>query len=341
MNFGLNLKDASYTFYNSSQDPVRVPAHCAVRLSAFKNPPACLTSVKSFVNYMIKRGVEKFYLEKTYALGDVLMLVPLVRYLNQLGLHPYIRTAERWTPILDLLDIDYEAVEWVGEPKGFGIQLNNTVELDHRQPKIQKFHRLEIYSKCLGIKVPECLDWSMDYSKFPGAEMKKPYVVFQGKGTTGKKMLPNATIQHLINQMNTKGIKVVYIGNAIGKTNESVKVDRKKNVMLFMRYGLPKLFSLISDAECVISMDSAPLWISHFTKTPVITILGPTQAEQRITKHPLYPEGAEAVKLYEIVDCKPCFEAAARCDHKTPCLNVRPERIWQELEPLITKFWEN
>lgn len=341
LKFGLNLNSNSFTFYDRNSDPIRVASNCAVRLSAFAKPSKYLTPIGSFVNQMKRRGIKKFYLERTSALGDVLMTVPVIRHLKAEGFEPYLRTSRRWLPILEKLEVETQAIELTGA-LNFGILLDGTVELDHVSMKMRKYHRVEIFFKCLGMNTPRELDWSSNFNKFPSVvDTPNPYVVFQGKGTTAKKWLPNATIQCLINRMNDKGINVVYVGNAIGRTNECIQVNRERNKLAFMQYNLPQLFSLIAGAKCVVTMDSAPLWISHFTKTPAIAILGPTRAEQRISKHPLYPEGAAALKLYDLVNCEPCFEAAGKCNHKLHCLYVKPQRMWDNLEPLVTKFWKN
>lgn len=340
MKFGLNLNKISFTFYDRNSNPIRVASNCAVRLSAFQKPSRYLTPIGSFVNQMKKRGIQKFYLERTSALGDVLMTIPAIRYLRAEGFEPYLRTSRKWMPILERLEIETKAVEQPGE-LNFGILLNGTVELDHVAPQFQKYHRVEIFFNCLGVKCPKQLDWTINWNKFPALDGKAPYVVFQGKGTTPKKWLPNQTIQYLINHMNEAGIRVVYVGNAIGKTNEAIRVNRIDNELAFMQYNVAQLFSLIRNARAVICMDSAPLWISHFTNTPLVALLGPTGARQRISKHPLYPDGAQAVKLYDIINCKPCFEAAAKCNHTVKCLKIEPQIIWQHLQPIITKFWRN
>jgi len=235
-------------------------------------------------------------------------------------------------PILNKLGVETEAIETNGNSTDWGILLDRTVELDHITPKLQGLHRMDIYLSALGIEnLTEDLDWSIKLSEYPEVDIEQPYIVFQGKGTTYKKWLPNKTIQFLINHMSKEGIKVVYVGNPIGKTNEKVKVDRTKNVMAFMRYSLPQLFSVIGAAKAVVSMDSAPLWISHFTRTPLVAILGPTRPEQRISKHPLYPEGTEAVCCNQLINCKPCFEASGRCKHKITCLHL-PEASKQGLQ---------
>ena len=47
---------------------------------------------------------------------------------------------------------------------------------------------------------------------------------------------------------------------------------------------LEKFFSTIAKAKCLITMDSSPLWISHFTRTPVVVLFGPTRDSERLIR---------------------------------------------------------
>lgn len=325
--------------------PLSVPSHWAINRNWINgNYSSILKPVNSFIEEMTRREVKQFYLERSFAFGDILMLVAVAQYLQTLGYEPMISAPFRYSKILDCLNISHRSMDRFATPLNgeYGIKLDGVVELDHYHPKFHNIPRCFIYLIALGInKFPKQLPWKCKLSQFPEIKddefkfINKRFIVFQGEGTTVKKRLPHDTIRFIIKGLNNVGINVAYIGNPI-KIEENEKTD-----LLFYKFNVQKLFSLISRADCVVSMDSAPLWISHYTKTPVIAILGPSRPQERICLHPLYPEGALAIETSKIVNCKPCYEKAKNCDQRIDCLKVYPEKLLNSLLSLILKFWNN
>jgi len=41
------------------------------------------------------------------------------------------------------------------------------------------------------------------------------------------------------------------------------------------------------------------------------------------------------------MECEPCFEHAEKCGDRIDCLKVKPERIYELLEPLVMQFWRS
>jgi ADP-heptose:LPS heptosyltransferase len=68
-------------------------------------------------------------------------------------------------------------------------------------------------------------------------------------------------------------------------------------------------------------MDSGILWLAHVASCPVLTLLGPTREEERVSLHPLYPEKAKSINIANMIGCTPCFETKARCGGKVNCMN--------------------
>lgn len=339
--FGVNVTRSSQG-YSSNYDnsPINIPPDCVVNTADLRNVTSAIRLVPSVIDYWKKRGVKRFYLLRTFALGDILMLVPLVRYLRELGFDPYIKTVNRYFDILERLGIDH--ISFGFGPDGAGIELDRTVERDHTYPEMQKYHRVQIYMLALGFNTfPKSLNWEYDKKSFPKLEdlkgfkfKKKDYVVFQGSGSTRAKSLPKVRIEGIIKALNNKGIKVIYIGNRI-----ELNLDKPELVDVACgRYRFPQLFPVFEYAKAAIVMDSGPLWLSHFTETPIVVIFGPTSPNTRMQYHPLYPEKTRVVETNKYINCDPCFEAAKKCGHKFDCLHIPLDILFDDLYPKLKEI---
>jgi len=292
-----------------------------------------LTKLKHpFIKEMDEADTHRFYLERTFSLGDTLMLVPVLRQISSLGYSPYIRTLPQYKEILELLGIEVDTHNRLRKTPG--LMLDQVVEKDHHDPKMQKMHRVEIYSRAVGLKWGYTPDWHMPLIGFPDNPVKfDKYIVFQGMGNTEKRGLPKHVVQDIIHFLNLEDINVVYIG---GKIDLEGDADFR-----FMNQTIPELFSIIKDAKMVISMDSSPVWVSHFTKTPLTAVLGPSRPEERLSLHPLFKTDVTALKLNEWIKCKPCFERAVECENKVTCFtSVKSEDVYEALRPSIMKYWK-
>lgn len=293
-----------------------------------------LTPINDFITEMDFLEEKKFYLQRTFSLGDMLMLIPAYRLLERLGYQPYIRTKNNYLDLLCSLRVHCQDNRQMAV--GYGLNLDYVVERDHWEKRLQKTHRMEIYHQIVGLPFSkDSIDFSYENSRFPKSE-EEPYVLFQGRGAVERRGLSVGAIQDLIYMMNMEGIRVIYIGEPI-KELESLEglTDFR-----FMKGNIVELFTLIAGAKMLISMDSAPLWISHFTRTPVIALLGPSRDQERIALHPLYPEGAMSVRLEKEVNCKPCFEQSEKCEHRFDCMkSAKGDRIYELIRPALLRFW--
>ena len=324
--FGIHGSTIIETFYDGNLQPVRVPPNCVLDLSSIQSSNRRLFEpITNFLDEVKRRGKNSFYIQRTFALGDMLMLIPVVRHLRTLGFDPWIRTSSLFKDILKVFDIQIEFTTDRQDTNEFGISLDGTIERDHYNAVLSRMHRVHIYLEALGVKeMPKEVDWSCDLSWFPEVEVGDgEYIALQEGGSTQAKRLTEETINYIHKALEGKKVKVIATGNAVGRIAPTPL----------------HLFTLIAKAKCLISMDSAPLWISHFTKTPVIAILGPSRPEERLTLHPLYPEGAVGIELNKEIGCDACFEHAEKCNSSFSCLKVPPKRICELLLPKVMRFW--
>jgi hypothetical protein len=338
----LTGKDQGYT--TNLQSGITIEKGVVVDTQILNGGTGNLTPVHDVLE-TVKIG-EPWFCQRTFAVGDVLMLVPVVRWLRHNGHDVTIRTVDDMFDIVRRLGVPAEAANFRGNKGNKGIILDFVVEKDHTVPYLQKKHRVDIYAEAIGLARqdrPAMWDWSMDLSKFGEFEFmpEKPFVVFQGRGSGDRRSLSKDAIEWIVTAMNCEGIDVAYIGEDIGLRQPS-GTDGKTYVFN-RRFSLREIFLLIGRAKAIVTMDSAPLWMAHFAKTPTVALLGPTRVEERLSKHPLYPEGAVGIELASNLGCQPCFENATRteCQQKGfMCLKQEPDVIYSRMRKHLMRFWE-
>ena len=334
----LNTDTTLHAFLDRSGNPFLVPSK-----AAFDHPIAhnakrsYLQPISNFLSFV--KDKEQFYLQRSFALGDVLQTVPVMRYLNSLDHNCYLRTSSLYIDVLQKIGINAQRIR--SNNKDYGIILDGTVERDHEEPRLQAYHRIDQYLSAIGVKEENIVfDWSCDLSKFASVKgdfVEKPYIVLQGRGSGPRKSLPDETIDSIIKLLNADNIRVAVVGGSEGIIAQK-NYDSEMTHIFFKQLNLEQLFWLISRAQCAVCVDSSVNWISHFTSTPVIAILGSTRAEQRTIYHPLYSEGACAIELWKEIECEPCFESAKDCSGKYSCLALSPDKIYELIKPHIRKF---
>lgn len=343
--FALNTSSISQGFYDKFGNAIVIPPKWAVNKKPISGNWNVLKPIKSFIQELQNQNVKQFWMERSYAFGDILILISVAQYLKSIGFDAGICTSQRYISIIRDMGIRARGERNRELLEDYGIKLDSTLELDHSVSKLYHVHRSFIYLKALGInKLPKTMPWNYDEKIFPSFDeltqrkfqfAKKNYIVFQGQGTTQKKQLLKNTIENICQWFLDMGINVIYVGN-----NVDIRIDDKRLEKAFTKYTVRQLFTLIRHAKVLVCMDSSPLWISHFTKTPVISILGPTRFQERLSLHPLYPEQAVSIQTNNIISCKSCFEQAKDCQQKVLCLASPAEKIFSLIRPIIKEFWD-
>lgn len=334
-NLALNTTGIAQGIYRDIGDFMQVAPGCVVDLYGKNAFPPGFTPVKNFMGLIESLVVDSFYIQRTFALGDTLMGVPVVRYLRDVvKYNVWMRSATKFTDVLLRLGIGCDT-KMDADPKQVGLMMDWILERDHGNSVLNKFHRVDIYFQALGIDMPRELDWSWDEKMFPANPVEdEPYVVFVGWGANNRKQLPVPTIEAILRRLSAEGIKVYYSGNP------SFSWDLPNIVPTSYLWTVAQMFPALAGARCFITMDTGPLWISHFTKTPTICILGPTGSEvHRTALHPLYPEGMVSLKMNEWINCPTCFEHAAACNNTVRCLNDNAGRLVEEVAQNVKRFW--
>lgn len=320
-------------FFDGNGNGMNVVPGMVIDTSSLKSSASQLTPVETVLE-AVKPG-QPLVLVRTFSLGDVLMLVPIVRKLKELGIRAAIKTMADYEPALEALGIETVRVIPRHCASAF---MDYVVERDHVDHQLAKMHRVEIYADMIGIpkEARRNWDWSMDSSKFPQYTNDK-YVVFQGAGSNKAKSLALKTAEWVCAALNIENVTVVYLGDKRGLDQSMLPLTK----LSYMARSVADLFGLIGGAQCLITMDSGPLWVAHFTKTPTIAILGPSRPAERTSLHPLYPEGAVAIDTAKAIGCEPCLEKAVACGKTFKCLgDISGEKLYGLMRDDIMRFWE-
>ena len=265
---------------------------------------------------------EVINLIRIYALGDLIQLVPIARYLKNQGIckQVQITTSNRFLSSLKRIfpDILFSTVKNISNDV-LKINLNSILEHDHSlKNKERNLHRVHIYANFLNIKDRIHLDWSSRMKEKDGKcfiNEEDNVIAVQIRGSGSIKTLPFDFIKKMCKRI-AKQNKVILIDH---DSNYGFEGDNIINACGKM--GVLDIVRTLENCKCVITMDSGILWLAHVAKCPVITFLGSTREHERISLHPLYPHKAKSINLSQEVGCEPCFETKIYCEGKIRCMN--------------------
>lgn len=275
-------------------------------------------------------GCKKFSMIRTYALGDIIQLIPIFRYIKN-----HFKISEMYFITTDdhkrALEHIFPDIPWVAmktdykfEYFGFVAMLDSILEKDHdpNNPE-SEMHRLRIYLRYFGIDPKfkkEDFDWShrmKNMKKVLNKDPKFKYIGLQIRGSSDIKILPHDYIKNLAFRLSEK-YKVVLIDFDVNKGFEGNNI-----INMCGKTSIKDCTTMLTELDCCITMDSGVLWMAHAANCPVLTILGATREEERLSLHPQYPQKAKAISLSkDYVACKPCFESKKYCNGRMNCVKL-------------------
>ena len=262
---------------------------------------------------------------RSFALGDILQLIPVVRLIK-------IKYNIKIVAIVTLMNIIKELREsfrdilfytesrFMNFTDVISFNLDGILEKDHNPNNLESNkHRVDIYLNTMGIE-----NYNRNFNWNPTNLPKELNIVMstnrkkiglQIKGSTDIKSLPIAFVRKLAIELAEK-YEIYLIHH-----NNNCEIQGKNIINTCGKFSVSENIALLTKLDCCITMDSGVLWMAHVANCPVLTILGPTRESERLTLHPQYPQKAKSINIAEeLVGCKPCFETKQYCKGKINCM---------------------
>lgn len=285
----------------------------------FKSNPALsrdMTRFKDFKSASDARTDGRAVLYRSGALGDVLMMFALAGSMNDavcsFDRNRFSEFSCRYHPDMD---------------NRVGIILDGEVERDHTDFIVPPKHRIDMMADAIGIEAGD-VRWELPFV-LQDVAMPKLDVLFQCGGSTRMKQLHPSILRPAISRVVTMGFNVGLLGDRVDfVAPKGVEDFRGKTNLL-------ELWALIKNARVLVTHDSGPLWIAHFTKTPSVLLCGPTHSEPRLSKH---PAKTAFIDLSKMVGCRPCGETGVRCTGIDCMVQIPIREFTDQLEDRIDRM---
>jgi hypothetical protein len=276
-------------------------------------------------------------LHRSFALGDVLMLLPIIRAAREkYDANVFGSSSGEYQKMFGELGRT--------EKDSTRILLDGCLELDHTGGRESRMHRIDIYLETIGMSPNTEVEWilplELDQRIAKASEKLKlksgKFIALQAGGSTNLKTVPAETTVALAKLFLSRGYGVYIFDN------------RKFHMMtppgVINVAGHTDTFeawAIIRHCELLVCCDSSPLWMGHFEKKPTICLLGPTRIEERLTRHPLFGTGkVRGVELNKIYGCEACFEKMEKCGGNAACMK-QPTAIVMKAVNTILEEIEN
>ena len=295
-----------------------------------------------------------FGIARRGGLGDVIMLLPVIRVLMEL--YPKMRvnfyTTHRHAQFLEhtqterLRIIDESRIRRGGVD--FGMSMEGVVERDHDLPgtKYTTMPRHQIYAEALGVlkevkKIEHQQDFSIEVTE---ADRKKvlawtrginrPMALLQVRGNAPTRCLPFDRMVAITEHLVKMGFAVL--------PSDYVFFSKLKGDHVYQFHGatLRQVLEIMRQCKFVITMESGLLHMAHVANAPTICFYGPTRIQERGAFHPSYDKGwVVPIQLDKEVGCEPCFVTTIKCKGAIPCMRAIPAaRLVEMVEAAVQKM---
>lgn len=317
------------TWYNGINDPILFPHNTVLPEVLFNllpnNLQTAFIEVENFWGTMSSK--DTVHIDRNRAMGDLLMLRAILKPLMS-------KTDCNWSMeevkaewqymFVGLIDFHkyWEIYHGKSVENVYYLFLNGVLEQDHCN--VQSLSRLDLYCRALGIQTE--LDFADNFIEelqdYPSWGVQ-PYIVVQGGGSGKVKTLSQTCFELLLERL----LKT-FPDHYIMVIDRGVQGIQDRRLKFYYRLNLLLFWDMLRGAAFLVSQDSAPLWISHYTKTPVLGIFGATLNSVRLNHHPLYPKETWALQLNDMLKCPPCNERAESCEYLYKCMGYESSAVF-------------
>jgi ADP-heptose:LPS heptosyltransferase len=312
-----NVGTMAEVVYDSGMQPMTLargdalPEEMARRL---RGVPATIQPVGSVVDLLQKQPAAGVRLVRFGGLGDVCMLLPVVRALQ--ATFPTAQfTIE--TNYDDLFAAD-PTLRRRPMPASRRILLDDWLELDHTgDPVYSHVPRIDLYGRALGIALEPPVSWDLQLDEDDervAAELvqtsARTTIAVQLKGHAPHRSLGPQLIGPLVDALRPLGRLVLLDDDrTFGPTGDGI-------VNLAGKTTPRQAIAVLKRCDAALTMESGVFWLAHIAKVPTVCLFGPTRPSERITHHPRYPHGVKAVVMNDLLTphCPPCWGNGSHCE---------------------------
>jgi len=286
----------------------------------------------------------RVFLRRHGALGDIVVLFPAIRAIKRQL--PYTFSLACGSQYLSLFQNDdtFDEVivtgqrptkEIIGEIRLDGIlerDLTWDSELEAPRPEFLVPRALAYYQFLTrGFDLPET--FTPDYSLRTGSQdavwahsfmdnlqrraRRRPIIFVQARGSGPVRSIGRERMRAITIRLSKKYNIIV-----TDKSENYCWRDEARGI--FPAYGQRpwlNIIELMRLCDAALVTDSGIQWLAHVAGIPMVSILGPTRATEKISTHPLYPRRVRGIDTAALYGCKTCFENAFRCKWKYSCLH--------------------
>lgn len=263
--------------------------------------------------------------KRTYAIGDILMSIPVLRQMKE---HYRIKNIvlEYGHNSNDKFILEQEMFpdliitrDYHGKYDFIIDGENGLLEQDHRlELNRMLIPRFQLYQEYLGLPIIKELnfDFVEDRSNLLFDTNKDNVIALSLYSTTFQRSLNKGVIPYLIKYLNIIGYKVLLID----KIKETPEYDA---IYANGKTTVQQAITNMKYCKAVITIDTGSLWFTHYAKVPTLCLSGTTAKEIKMTYHPLKNEGkAVGIDMRKYCGCKhDCGGFPVFCHGTAPCMN--------------------
>lgn len=323
---------------------------------------AALVKRSDFIvgDYPLKRvfnehGSGRVKLRRHGALGDIIVLYPAIRALKKVL--PYTFTLACCAKYHSLFkgDSTFDEVIATGErgklPVIGEVLLDGVLERDLGNP-VERWlmPRVTAYYEFLSHGFNVLAATRFDYSLQPGEQDKawaerlmqavrqkggdRPTVFVQARGSGPVRSIGRDRMQEVTRKLSDRYNVVVTDHNKdycwSDETRGIFSAPGQRPWLNFV--------ALMKECSVALTTDSGVQWLAHVAEIPLVSVLGPTRASEKLTTHLLYPRQVQGIDTAGLLGCTPCFENAVRCKWQYDCLNkLDIDVLWREIDKAINE----
>lgn len=273
-------------------------------------------SFKRFEPKSLLNGAKTVVFKRTYALGDILTCVPVVRQMRDVyGVKNVIfETGYRHSFDKTLFGDMKFTTEYKNLDYNIAIDADHVFEQDHDYKNDKSYwSRLKILQDFLGLPFDKNLDWSYDKTE-DVPEIPKNCICVSVFSTTIQRRMNEATVPLIFDLIASMGF-VPFSMNPIKKYKDG------KCLELTETLNVRQAISLLAKCKALVTIDTGTLWFNHFARIPMVGLFGSTRAEEKLDYFP-NPEKCVGIDMRKYVGCDVfCRGNGDYCLKTAPCFN--------------------